>query len=125
MLTMEVLPDKIGICKLAVNQEIPLWAFQGEFFSITKTTEELSVVCSEENIPGDVLCERGWRALKLRGPFPFDLVGIVAQVSAAVARAGVGIFVISTYDTDYIRIKAKDLDPAVKALRNDGQRVIE
>ncbi|CUH97386.1 hypothetical protein P22_3514 [Propionispora sp. 2/2-37] len=124
MLTMDVLPDKIGICKLDVNQEIPLWALQGEFFSITKTTEELSIVCSEENIPGAVLCERGWRALKLKGPFPFDLVGIVAQVSAAVARAGVGIFVISTYDTDYILVKAKDLDSAVEALRNDGHSIM-
>lgn len=58
-LTMEVLPDAIGVCKLDTKVVAPSWAYQGEFFSITKTAEELSIVCSEKNIPNDVICEKG------------------------------------------------------------------
>lgn len=124
MLTLEVLTETLGICKLAPTAAIPAWASKGAFFSITKTVEELSVVCSETNIPDGVLCEKGWRALKLQGPFAFDLVGIVAAVSAAVADAGIGIFVISTYDTDYILVKAENFEPAIQALQQAGHKII-
>lgn len=123
-LTLEVLSNQIGVCKLDAQATVPIWAYQGEFFSITKTTEELSIVCSEENIPKDVLCERGWRAFKVQGTLDFGLVGILAKITAALAKAGLGIFAISTYNTDYILVKAKDLEYAIIALRNDGHEII-
>ncbi|QJW47925.1 ACT domain-containing protein [bacterium BFN5] len=123
-LTLEVLFNQIGVCKLDAQSTVPTWACQGEFFSITKTTEELSIVCSEENIPKAVLCERGWRAFKVQGTLDFGLVGILARITAALANAGLGIFAISTYNTDYILVKAKDLELAIIALRNDGHEII-
>lgn len=123
-LTLEVLSNQIGVCKLDAQATVPTWAYQGDFFSITKTTEELSIVCSEENIPKDVLCERGWRAFKVQGTLDFGLVGILAKITAALAKAGLGIFAISTYNTDYILVKAKDLEYAIIALRNDGHEII-
>ncbi|QJW49234.1 ACT domain-containing protein [bacterium BFN5] len=91
---------------------------------MTKTTEELSIVCSEVNIPKDVLCELGWRAFKVQGTLDFGLVGILAKITTALANAGLGIFAISTYNTDYILVKAKDLEYAIIALHNDGHEII-
>jgi len=123
-LTLEVLPNKIGVCKLEAQSTVPNWPCKGEFFSITKTPEELSIVCSEDNIPKDVLCERGWRAFKVQGTLDFGLVGILAKITAALANAGLGIFAVSTYNTDYILVKEKDLEYAIIALRNDGHEII-
>lgn len=124
-LTLEVLSDTLGVCKLDTKQPIPPWAYQGRFFSITKTMEELSIICSEKNIPEFVLCERDWKAFKVQGTLDFGLVGILAKLTTAFAEAGLGIFAISTYNTDYILVKAKDFDCAVHALRNDGHKIIE
>lgn len=123
-LTLEVLSDTLGICKIDTKQVIPPWAYQG-WFSITRTKEELSIVCSEKNIPEAVLCERGWKAFKVQGTLDFGLVGILAKLTTALAEAGLGIFAISTYNTDYILVKAKDFDCAVNTLRNDGHKIIE
>ena len=122
-LTFEVLPTTLGVCKLSASQVVPVWACQGEFFSVTKTTEELSIVCSEAVIPAETLCERGWRALKIAGILDFSLVGILAVVSAVLADAGVSIFAISTYNTDYILVRNNDLDVAVQALASEGYTV--
>ncbi|GBG58434.1 amino acid-binding protein [Sporomusaceae bacterium FL31] len=123
-LTLEILPNKIGVCKLDAQSAVPIWTCKGEFFSITKTPEELSIVCSEDNIPKDVLCERGWRAFKVQGTLDFGLVGILAKITAALANAGLGIFAVSTYNTDYILVKEKDLEYAIIALHNDGHEII-
>lgn len=123
-LTLEVLSKTIGVCKLDTAQAVPTWAYQGEFFSITKTMEEISIVCSEENIPKDVLCERSWKVFKVQGTLDFGLVGILAKITTALANAGLGIFAISTYNTDYILVKEKDLQCAITALRNDGHEII-
>jgi len=122
-LVFEVLRDTVGVCKLAVNEAIPLWAYQGDFFSVTKTVEELSIVCSDSAIPKDILCERGWKILEIQGMLDFGLVGILAMVSNTLAKAGVSIFAISTYNTDYILVKAADLNSAVDALKNEGHEV--
>jgi len=124
-LTLEVLSDSIAVCKLAVTQVVPSWAYQGRFLSITKTEEEISIVCSEDNIPDNVVCVRGWRAFKVQGILDFGLVGILANITTALADAGLGIFAISTYNTDYILVKEKDLKSAIAALRNGGHKIIE
>ena len=124
-LTLEVLSGKIGVCKLDAQSIVPTWAGQGKFFSITKTMEELSIVCSEVNIPKDVLCERGWMIFKVQGTLDFGLVGILAKITAALANAGLSIFAVSTYNTDYILVKEKDLEDAIIALRNDGHEIIQ
>lgn len=116
ILKMSLLDTTLGVCRLNTDEEIPSWGIKGEFFSVTKTSDELSIVCEEQNIPQHILCERGWRALKVEGPLDFSLVGILSKISNVLAGAGVSIFAVSTYDTDYILVKNKDIDKAVEAL---------
>ena len=104
---------------------IPEWAYLGEFFSITKTADELSIVCLSGVIPESVEKDAGWQVLKIEGVLSFDLVGILAQVSAVLAEAEVSIFAISTYNTDYILVNNRDFDSAVVVLRNDGHEVVQ
>ncbi|MBP2665659.1 MAG: hypothetical protein H6Q76_639, partial [Firmicutes bacterium] len=104
---------------------IPEWAYLGEFFSITKTAEELSIVCLSRVVPESVEKDSGWKVLKIEGLLNFNLVGILAQVSAVLAESEVSIFAISTYNTDYILVKNRDFDVAVVVLRKDGHEVVQ
>ncbi len=124
-LRFSVLRDEAGICRLPPEAIIPEWAYRGEFFSITKTTEELSIVCLSRVIPESVDQEAGWQVLKIEGILSFGLVGVLAQVSAVLAEAEVSIFAISTYNTDYVLVKNRDFDAAVVVLRNDGHEVVQ
>ena len=122
-LAFKVLRATVGVCKLEANAILPTWAYQGDFFSVTKTEDELSIVCSEIVIPQEVVCEKGWKILKIQGVLDFGLVGILALVSTLLAQAGISIFAISTYNTDYILVKGDDLDRAVNALKKEGCEV--
>lgn len=95
----------------------------GSFLSITRTADELSVVCPEEYAPEGAAVEVGWRAMKVEGTLDFSLVGILASISAPLADAGVGIFVVSTFDTDYVLVKEASLERAVSALEGAGHEV--
>ncbi len=118
-----VLQDTYGVCRLDKDRTIPDWAKESEFFSITKTRSELSLVCSQQNIPEDITCEKGWRVLKVEGTLDFSLTGILASISGTLAAEDISIFAISTYDTDYILVKEAALDRAVEALRKAGHAV--
>ena len=104
---------------------IPDWAQKSNFFSITRTSDELSIVCSQDNIPNDIKCEKDWRILKIEGPLDFSLIGILASISTILAQTGISIFAISTYDTDYILVKNNDIDAAVKSLIKERYNVID
>ena len=90
---------------------------------MTRTEDELSVVCPEEYVPEDVSREPGWRALRLEGPLDLSMVGILSSVAAPLAEAGASIFAVSTFDTDYVLVKGSQLDLAVDTLRENGHRV--
>ena len=122
-LTLEVLTDELTVCRMPPNTPVPDWAWSEGFTSVTRTDDELSVVCAAEPVPADVKHTAGWRALKVRGPLDFALVGILADLSGTLADAGVSIFAISTYDTDYILVRGEQLDTAVKALKTTGHEV--
>jgi hypothetical protein len=92
-------------------------------FSVTRTPDELSVVCDASAVPDDVRCERGWRCLRVAGAMPFTLVGVLASLTAPIAAAGVGVFALSTFDTDYLLVKESDFARAVEALRTAGHTV--
>ncbi|ADL53518.1 ACT domain-containing protein [Clostridium cellulovorans] len=124
ILTMKLLKEKYGVCRLDKTELIPKWAQSCQFFSITRTSDELSIVCSEDNIPSDIKCEKDWRALKVEGPLDFSLVGILASISTILAQKGISIFVISTYDTDYILVKNKDIDNAISSLSDEKYEII-
>jgi uncharacterized protein len=122
-LAMTVFDERLAICRLDAGGEIPAWATGDSFFSVTRTADELSIVCPEENVPEGISQEQGWRALKLEGPFELSMVGILASVAAPLAGAGVSIFVVSTFDTDYVLVRERQLDLAVYALREHGHEV--
>lgn len=122
-LTLSVLEEHLSICQLAVETEIPAWATGSSFFSVTRTEDELSIVCPEKDVPEDVSQERGWRALKLEGPFELSMVGVLSSVAVPLAGAGASIFAVSTFDTDYVLVRGEQLDLAVGTLRGQGHRV--
>lgn len=116
-LILSILPETLGICHFGPNIPVPEWAMEGnKFFSITKTTGELSVVCPQANIPGGVFVEKGWRALKTEGPVNLFTVGVIAALAEPLAKAGISIFNISTYETDYLLFEEKNLEKAIEVL---------
>lgn len=119
-LALVVLPDLHAVCRLDKDAPVPAWASSGEFFSITRIAEELSVVCPQSVVPHVVRCERGWRCLRVAGTMEFSMVGVVASLVTPFAEAGISVFVISTLDTDYLLVKDNDLERAMNALRAAG-----
>jgi hypothetical protein len=118
---LDLLHGDYAVAKLPPDSAIPGWAAGGEFVSITRTRDELSIVATV--IPASVDSRRGWRCLKVRGPLDFSLTGILASLATPLADAGVPIFAISTFDTDYVLVFESDLDRAIAALEAAGHRV--
>ena len=112
-----------AVSKLPTGSALPPWATAGDLFSVTRTADELSVVCRQEVVPEGVVCERGWRCLRAAGSMPFTLVGVLASLTTPVAKAGVGVFAFSTFDTDYLLVKVAEFPKAVAALRGAGHVV--
>ena len=119
-LKMKLLERGYGVCRLSIEDEIPKWAFQSDVYSITKTHDELSIVCKEEYIPEGIECEKEWRVLKVQGPLDFSLIGILSTISGVLAQHKISIFAISTYDTDYILVKDDKINEAIEALKAIG-----
>src|SRR6516165_3887832 len=104
-LTLIALEDLLAISKLPADAPLPLWAFGGPFVSITRTPDELSIVCRQEDLPLETNSEREWRCLRVAGPLAFSSVGILASLVEPLARGGIPVFVVSTFDTDYLLLK--------------------
>jgi hypothetical protein len=96
-----------------------------EFLSITRTREELSIVCESSQVPAEIPAERGWRCMQVGGPLDFSLVGVLASLAEPLARAGIPIFAISTFDTDYILVRSTQIEAAIAALELAGHVVNE
>ncbi len=122
-LKLFVLPESCAVCRLAADSPVPPWADCGGFASITRTAEELSIVCDVARVPAGVRREGGWRCLKVEGPLDFAMVGVLASLVAPLADAGVSVFAISTFDTDYLFVREGDLVAATAALRRAGHQV--
>jgi hypothetical protein len=122
-LTLSVLPDSFAICRLDADAPIPPWASALGFSSVTRTRDDLSIVCQQHVVPAGVRCERDWRALRVDGTLDFALTGILASLAAPLAHAGISIFAISTFDTDYLLVKETDLPRAVQTLSAAGHRI--
>lgn len=119
-LTLNVLKDRFGICKLGKEGGVPEWIKKSDFISLTWTPEELSIVCEVNCIPEDIKTEKPWKCLKVKGPLDFGLTGILAGLSQVLAEDGIEIFVISTYNTDYILVREKELEHSIKVLSRAG-----
>lgn len=120
---LEILSMVLAICRLEPKNPIPSWAMHSEFFSIAKTSEELSIVCSQENVPEGVRIEKGWRCLKVKGPLDFGLTGILASLANPLSAANISIFAISTFDTDYLLVKEETLEKTLQVLIQAGHRL--
>lgn len=121
--SIHVEPGEYAVCQLEAGDPIPEWLPSAPFWTVTRAADELSIVCTAAVVPFDTSHESGWRLLRLVGPFPFDLTGILASVLDPLAKAGVGILAISTFDTDYILVKHTGLAAGVAALRAAGHVV--
>jgi uncharacterized protein len=119
-LTFIVLPNEYALCRLAANDAVPTWALSSSFYSITKTIDELSVVCEAAMVTGAIKCSKGWRLLKIASVLDLSLTGITAKFSTALADVGVNLCVVATYDTDYIIVQQEKLNTAITALENIG-----
>ena len=118
-----VVPGSWGIVRLAADLPLPAWLERDAgFVSITRTPDELSIVCAEAAVPPDAVAERGWAMLRVEGPLPFAEIGVVSSFASALAAAGISLFTISTFDTDYILVKAGRLADACAALAAAGHQ---
>ena len=122
-LRFAVLEGEYSVCRLGAHDAIPAWAQSGDFFSITCTPQEVSIVCETRNVPADVRAEHGWACLKIEGPIPFELTGVLSACLDPLAAAQIGIFAVSTFDTDYVLVKATSLERAKEVLRAAGHEV--
>ncbi|AWK87993.1 ACT domain-containing protein [Azospirillum thermophilum] len=116
-LTLSILPQRLAVAQLPPGSGLPGWLdWTAPLVSVTRTGEELSILCDEARIPDGVKAERGWRAFKVQGPLDVSLFGILARIAVPLAQAHVPIFAMSTYDTDYVLVRADDLEKAAEVL---------
>ncbi len=119
-LTFQLLSGGYSLCRLAPEEPIPDWVAASPFFSISKSSNELSIVCETQFVPGQVKQHGQWRLLKILEVLDLSLTGITAQFSTALANAAINICVIASYDTDYVMVKEEKLSIAITALENAG-----
>ena len=118
-------PGAFAVCRLPSGAALPTWAPTGNFFSISRTSDELSIVCLVEQVPPEIQHDNGWACLKLHGPFPFSETGILSSFVRPLSDRAIPIFAISTFDTDYVLVKNDWLEQAVAALKEAGHEAVE
>ena len=124
-MNLSILNDKYSIYKFKSESALPAWIYSSEFYSITKTRDEVSVVAIQTDLTSeDIICKNNdWRMIKIEGPLDFSIVGIIADLSAIFKKKNISIFTLSTYDTDYILLKQKDLDTGIQMLIENGHNI--
>lgn len=122
--TLALYPEDYAICRLESGEPIPAWATidQASFLSITRSQDELSIICPQPQVPAGVTVDRGWRCLKLNGPFDLDEPGVLASIVTPLAKAGLSVFAVATYDTDYILVQK--LEQAIAALEQASCNIV-
>ena len=123
-LKFRVISGSFAICKLAAADPVPQWAMKGIFTSVTRTTDELSIVCSTENVPTQHKLDTEWTCLKIEGPFAFTQVGILQSFIQPLVEDGISIFAVATYDTDYVLVQKPFADKAIRSLQSAGHELI-
>ena len=121
-MNLTVLQGEFSVWRLESDAPLPEIEPRS-LLSVTRTEQELSIVCSAADVFPGGRAEHGWRCLRVEGPLPFEMTGVLASLSAPLAEARIPIFVVSTYDTDYFFVKAEDLDRACSTLSAEGHSV--
>lgn len=124
-LKMTLLKEYYGVCRMSPGAPFPDWTADSAFLSMTRTADELSVVCLQSSIPEGVRCEKDWRILKVEGPLDFSLIGIIARISSLLAEAGISLFAVSTFDTDYLLVKGTSIQRAIDVLTWSDYEIME
>lgn len=122
-LSLSLLPHTYAVCQLHPDKHIPYWALLGDFVSLTRTNEELSIACQQDNVPDDIEAERGWRCLQVQGAFDFSAAGVHASLAIPLAEADISVLAIATYATDYLLIKEKNVERALRVLEQAGHYI--
>ena len=122
-IVLHLAAGEFAVCRLPATAPVPPWAGSAIFSSVTRTADELSVMCPAAHVPAGTKAEAEWRLLKLAGPFDFGAVGILASVTTPLAKAGISLLAIGTFDTDYVLVKAARLEEALHALEAAGHTV--
>ncbi len=123
-LSLQILSGRMAVCRFEPTAPLPDWVDESGFLSITRTEEELAIVCREALVDPETTCERGWRCFRVQGLLDFSEIGIIFSLTRPLAESDVSVFVISTFDTDYFLVKEKDLAKAIDALTAAGHRVV-
>lgn len=119
---LSILKVCLSICRLAPDNGLPAWLPTDGFLSITRTADELSIVCEGDYVPECVQAERGWAGIKVQGPIAFSETGVLASLANPLAARQLSFFAISTFDTDYLLVREKDLEQSVAALTAAGHK---
>ena len=122
-LNLSLLPHKYAVCQLHPDKHIPYWSLLGDFVSLTRTHEELSIVCQQDNVPDDIEAERGWCCLQVQGAFDFSATGVHASLAIPLAEAEISVLAIATYATDYLLIKEQNVERALQVLEQAGHHI--
>jgi hypothetical protein len=122
-LSLQVLAGQYTIHRFSPESGLPMAALESAFLSITKTVDELSIVCDAEISLESEHSESGWSCIKVLGPLDFSLTGILAKLSGVLAEAQISIFAISTYDTDYLLVRSENLAETIAVLEKKGYTI--
>ena len=122
-LELSLLPGRFAISKLPPDAHLPAWAARGSFYSVTRTRDELSIIVGEAHVPVGTQSQSGWRVLRVHGPFILSEIGVLASLTAPLADARVSVFVVSTFDTDYLLVTEEQLTSAIVALDRAGHSI--
>ena len=119
-LQLSTLPELYAIVGLSQGAQLPAWATQGSFFSVTRTSDELSIIVEESHVPAGLHVQGGWRVIKVHGPFMLSEVGVLASLVGPLAAARVSVLTIATFDTDYLLVASENLGAAISTLERAG-----
>ena len=122
--TLVLQTGEYATCRLLPSEPVPAWADSTGFSSITRTADELSIICAAAFVPANIHAERGWRLLKFQGPFAFTATGILSSVLAPLATAPISSLAVATFDTDYLLVKSEKLEAAVRTIETAGHTVL-
>ena len=119
-MNLKLIDGNYSVCRLEPNDSIPEWAYQGSFYSISKSNEELSILCETKFIPNYIKSENNWNLIKVEGPLDFSLTGILSSLIQPLATEKISIFTVSTFDTDYLLVKIDKLQQTISILKQSG-----
>ena len=123
-LRLSLLPEILAVCRLPLDSDLQMWFLTDPFFAMLRSGDELTIVCAQGKVPLEVEHEPGWRAMKIDGVFAFNQTGVLESVLKPLAQASIGIFALSSFETDYVLVKSENVEKARPALEGAGHRIV-